>query len=510
APQGVVKADSVTVSALVTDEQSDITGGALTVFSPTGEEILREEIVAVEEMPDGEETPAGEVAEGEVAEAAAVFSVQVSNEVTGLTDGTYTATVVAQSAGGTSTRTWTFTVELDKTPPELVTFSPLGVIRTARPVASATVSDASGINTDTLTIIIAGVTGTQGSGRRSSPTSTTVTFTPLIDVTPGPYTVRVTVEDVHGNRTEAEWRFTVELDTTPPAITTTSPHGIVRIDKPSISVSASDDLSGVDTFEITPRNSRGQAINGVTQATSDSTSATFTPTEALEGGTYTVDVKVTDKSGNTASSKWSFTVEFDTVAPSVTNLSPQGAARVLDRRPTISAIYTDNQTGVDEASIKLSLDGVDITGNAEISANQAVYTPPGDLEFGPHTVKLEVADLAPKVNRAIQEWTFIVELDRFIMVNPRNFPNPFTDSTNIAFTLSRPARVTIEIYDITSRLVRQFPEDVIEAGPVRIEWDGTTGDGEKLARGVYFCQIIAHSDFEPAAAVLKMAIMRDE
>ena len=191
---------------------------------------------------------------------------------------------IVDEEGNTAEATSNFAIAKDVTPPVVATYSPLGIIRTDRPIAAATVTDESGINRSKLTIIIAGVPGNQGTGRRSSATSTTVTFTPSISVTPGPYTARVTVEDVHGNRTEAEWQFTVELDVTPPSITTTSPHGVIRSDKPIISVSASDDMSGVDTIEIGVKGERWP-VGGVTTIRKDKTSATFTPTAALASGT---------------------------------------------------------------------------------------------------------------------------------------------------------------------------------------------------------------------------------
>ena len=224
---------------------------------------------------------------------------------------------IVDEEGNTAEATTNFAVAKDTIPPVVATYSPLGIIRTDRPIAAATVTDASGIKMSSLTIIIAGVPGNQGTGRRSSPTSTTVTFTPSIAVTPGPYTARVTVEDVHGNRTEAEWQFTVELDVTPPSITTSSPHGVIRSDKPIISVSASDDMSGVDTIEIGVKGEGNQTVEGITSVRSDKTSATFTPAASLTSGTYTVDVKLADMRGNKASGQWQFTVELDTIPPAL-------------------------------------------------------------------------------------------------------------------------------------------------------------------------------------------------
>ena len=512
---------------------------------------------------------------------------------------------IVDSEGRTAEATSNFVVALDKTPPVVATYSPQGIIRSDRPVAAATVTDESGIKMDTLTIIIAGVPGNQGSGRRSSPTSTTITFTPSISVTPGPYTARVTVEDVHGNRTEVEWQFTVELDVTPPSITATSPHGIIRSDKPIVSVSASDDRSGVDTIDIVVKGGRGRAVQGVASTRSDRTAATFTPTVSLENGTYTVDTIVTDKRGNKAAAKWQFTVELDVTPPSITTTSPHGVIRLdrpivsvsasddhsgvntievmvadkenqlingitevhadktsanfmpsaplkdgtytvdvnvtdmrgnqasskwqftveLDtippsvtitrpaqehtenRRPIISATYTDDLSGVDGQSIKLWLDD-DLVDPDEMSITQVMFTPSSDLEFGQHTVKLEVSDTAPTPNMAVQEWSFFVE--RIGIANARNYPNPFEDDTTIAFRLSRQASVTVRIYDFTGRLVAEPATNLLEeAGPVEIAWRGDTSAGENLARGVYFCHILMESELEPQSAILKMAIISE-
>ena len=411
---------------------------------------------------------------------------------------------IVDEEGNTAEATSNFAVAKDVTPPVVATYSPLGIIRTDRPIAAATVTDESGIDTRSLTIIIAGVPGNQGTGRRSSKTSTTVTFTPSIAVTPGPYTARVTVKDVHGNRTEAEWQFTVELDVTPPAITTSSPHGVIRTDKPIISVSASDDMSGVDTIEIGVKGEANQTVQGVTSVRADKTSATFTPTTALTSGTYTVDVKLADMSGNKASGQWQFTVELDTIPPSIIITRP-AQEHTENRRPTISATYTDNMSGVDVGSIEVLLDGGMIEPDS-MSDTQVVFTPEQDLSFGQHTVKLQVSDNAGNV--ADQEWVFFVE--RMGIADARNYPNPFDHETTIAFRVSRQANISIRVYDFTGRLVAEpITNRVYEAGLVEVEWHGETNAEDHLARGVYFCHILMESELEPQSAILKMAIISE-
>ena len=421
--------------------------------------------------------------------------------------GTHTVTIVAESTGGSSTLTWEFTiVHPDQKPPEVVTYSPLGIIRTDRPVLAATVSDESGFARDGITLILAGVPGNQGSGRRSSPTSTTVTFTPSISVTPGPYTARLTVVDRYNNRTEAEWQFTVELDETPPSITTTAPHGVIHVDKPIITISASDDRSGVDSIAITAKDSGGLPVNGVTDVRSDKTAATFTPTQALKDGVYTVDVKVADQAGNEASARWQFTVDLDLIPPSILITRPS-QEHTENRRPVISAAYTDNMSGVDVDSIKLTLDGTTVEPD-DVSETQVVFTPGYDLPFGEHTVSIELSDSAPKANSTVHEWTFYVE--RIGIADARNYPNPFDHETTITFRISRQARITVRVYDFTGRLVATpVANSIREAGVVEIDWHGETSAGDHLARGVYFCHILMESELEPQSAILKMAIVAD-
>jgi flagellar hook assembly protein FlgD len=91
-----------------------------------------------------------------------------------------------------------------------------------------------------------------------------------------------------------------------------------------------------------------------------------------------------------------------------------------------------------------------------------------------------------------------------------NYPNPFKNDTTIAFSASRQAKVTIEIFDASMRLVRVLETaKVVETGEhYKKSWDGKTEDGESLARGVYFCQITILSELKPEYRLLKLALTR--
>ncbi|KPK66464.1 hypothetical protein AMJ82_11790 [candidate division TA06 bacterium SM23_40] len=67
----------------------------------------------------------------------------------------------------------------------------------------------------------------------------------------------------------------------------------------------------------------------------------------------------------------------------------------------------------------------------------------------------------------------------------QNYPNPFSSSTTIAYSLARPALVRIAIYDIRGALVRELVEETITAGPHGVGWDGRDQRGHRVGSGIY-------------------------
>ncbi len=68
-----------------------------------------------------------------------------------------------------------------------------------------------------------------------------------------------------------------------------------------------------------------------------------------------------------------------------------------------------------------------------------------------------------------------------------NAPNPFSQSTEIAFAVSDPSRrVRIAVYDLAGRLVRRLCDEDLEAGLYTRTWDGRDSRGNSVASGVYF------------------------
>ena len=95
----------------------------------------------------------------------------------------------------------------------------------------------------------------------------------------------------------------------------------------------------------------------------------------------------------------------DRQAPRVTGLMPSNGDRVEERgRTFIHARLDDQGSGVDARSVRLLVDGLDVTGDARISDDEIAYRE--RLGRGDHRAELVVRDHAGNVNRTA--WTFRV------------------------------------------------------------------------------------------------------
>jgi hypothetical protein len=70
-----------------------------------------------------------------------------------------------------------------------------------------------------------------------------------------------------------------------------------------------------------------------------------------------------------------------------------------------------------------------------------------------------------------------------------NYPNPFNPDTEIQFSLKKPGKVSINIYDIQGRQIRTLMDDFQSEGSHVLTWDGKDDHGIDVPSGVYFCRL---------------------
>lgn len=70
-----------------------------------------------------------------------------------------------------------------------------------------------------------------------------------------------------------------------------------------------------------------------------------------------------------------------------------------------------------------------------------------------------------------------------------NYPNPFTQLTNICFDLPKSGSACVSIYNMKGQLVRSFDWVHFEVGNNSVTWDGKDDQGKTVADGMYLYKI---------------------
>ena len=73
----------------------------------------------------------------------------------------------------------------------------------------------------------------------------------------------------------------------------------------------------------------------------------------------------------------------------------------------------------------------------------------------------------------------------------QNYPNPFNPSTNINFRISETGNVSIKIFNVLGKEIKQLLQENLPSGEHNIQWDGKGDEGSTLPSGIYFIQMIA-------------------
>jgi hypothetical protein len=91
-------------------------------------------------------------------------------------------------------------------------------------------------------------------------------------------------------------------------------------------------------------------------------------------------------------------------------------------------------------------------------------------------------------------------INKPMISNMLNYPNPFTTSTAFVFTITGsevPQNLKIEIMTVTGKIVREITRN--ELGPLQIgrnitdfKWDGSDQFGQKLANGIYLYRVVTN------------------
>lgn len=116
------------------------------------------------------------------------------------------------------------------------------------------------------------------------------------------------------------------------------------------------------------------------------------------------------------------------------------------------------------------------------------------LTEGKHTIRIKAWDVANNSSEVTLDFVVVKQVQLQI-ANVRNYPNPFSSSTTIAFEHNQPNTdldVTVNIYTAGGAWVKQIHQ-VVNTGGTRncqINWLGDNQSGAKLKKGIYIYKIV--------------------
>jgi hypothetical protein len=112
--------------------------------------------------------------------------------------------------------------------------------------------------------------------------------------------------------------------------------------------------------------------------------------------------------------------------------------------------------------------------------------------------RLSAVDISGNVSGYSDTITYIMVLanDENLLIPTefslhQNYPNPFNPTTQIKYDLPEDALVTINIYDLMGRIVKNLVNGQQNAGYNSIQWNATNDKGAPVSAGLYLCTIQA-------------------
>ena len=77
----------------------------------------------------------------------------------------------------------------------------------------------------------------------------------------------------------------------------------------------------------------------------------------------------------------------------------------------------------------------------------------------------------------------------------RIIKNPVRNTALFQLKLSKQSKVSLKVYDVTGKLVRDLVETVLPMGTHEIKWDNTNRRGIRIPSGVYFVSVKVNNDY---------------
>jgi hypothetical protein len=278
----------------------------------------------------------------------------------------------------------------------------------------------------------------------------------------------------------------------PPALTSASPNSIPLGQSNVNIVITGTPTSGQGFYDpgsgylnrISSTINGGVIVNSTTYDSPTQVTLNITTTSAVTGSKT---VTITNPDGQSVSSS----VIFDTPLPVVltaftsetvlrnVTLKWQTEQEINNKGFDIERQFTDLKGNISQWELVTFVEG---KGNSNIS-NKYSYTD-SRLNTGKYNYRLKQVDFNGNFERFDLAEDILIGIPKHSGVS-QNYPNPFNPETSIDYTVSTAGNISVIVYDITGKEVKQIVNEFKQEGYY------TTGfDASSLASGIYFYRVI--------------------
>jgi hypothetical protein len=315
------------------------------------------------------------------------------------------------------------------------------LLLSATPTITAVVSDSgSGVDPASVRLVLDGQDRT-GEAEVDLPTLALELSSPLAQ---GPHSAQLSARDHAGNPASATLHFKVDTERPALAIQEPSKPVLTDVERLSVRVGYGDSTSGIDlgTLRISLD---GTELAGCSR---DGASATC-QTPLLDAGFHALRAEVRDLAGHAASASFTFETVLDQEAPALSITSPDTPLIFGDATPALRVEYADPRSGIALGSLRVLIDGVDVTGSCEIGPSAAACEPPV-LGRGTHAVSARVGDQRGNMAEAIFSFALAFPLE-IAFTEPQ--PDFLTGvaSVRVAGTVS-PGALSVRVNGVEARV----------------------------------------------------------
>ncbi|MCX7797232.1 MAG: T9SS type A sorting domain-containing protein [Melioribacter sp.] len=163
-----------------------------------------------------------------------------------------------------------------------------------------------------------------------------------------------------------------------------------------------------------------------------------------------------------------------------------GARNAFGRAVEARVTFGGNQDFWDSQLASLDSDGDGFSNGVELQDPNGTWRPGQPNPGNPNLVS-NPGDPNSKPTTSHVESSFYPYTYKLL----DNYPNPFNPETRIVFEIPREEHVSLMIFDVNGKLIKELVNENLSSGRYEKLWDGKDDENNEVVSGIYFYQLKA-------------------